>query len=105
MKQILVGIQDLLDQPNPADPAQTEGYQLFIQVFFHNKIREIFDSFYLFSNIFKEYIQQESNLAFAGKYGVQENGAAAGQAIPTSRLVSSLISYCNYVRRLLWVVQ
>lgn len=29
----LRGIQDLLDQPNPADPAQTEGYHLFIQVF------------------------------------------------------------------------
>ncbi|OAY72870.1 SUMO-conjugating enzyme SCE1 [Ananas comosus] len=25
------GNQDLLDQPNPADPAQTDGYQLFIQ--------------------------------------------------------------------------
>lgn len=33
MKQILVGIQDLLDQPNPADPAQTDGYHLFIQVY------------------------------------------------------------------------
>jgi len=31
VKQILVGIQDLLDQPNPADPAQTDGYHLFIQ--------------------------------------------------------------------------
>uniref|UniRef100_A0A7N0UXG0 UBC core domain-containing protein n=1 Tax=Kalanchoe fedtschenkoi TaxID=63787 RepID=A0A7N0UXG0_KALFE len=31
VKQILVGIQDLLDQPNPADPAQTDGYQLFMQ--------------------------------------------------------------------------
>uniref|UniRef100_F6GZZ2 UBC core domain-containing protein n=1 Tax=Vitis vinifera TaxID=29760 RepID=F6GZZ2_VITVI len=31
VKQILVGIQDLLDQPNAADPAQTDGYQLFIQ--------------------------------------------------------------------------
>ncbi|KAK6287839.1 Ubiquitin-conjugating enzyme E2 - like 4 [Theobroma cacao] len=31
VKQILVGIQDLLDAPNPADPAQTEGYHLFIQ--------------------------------------------------------------------------
>ncbi|GMP45347.1 hypothetical protein CsSME_00013901 [Camellia sinensis var. sinensis] len=31
VKQILVGIQDLLDQPNPADPAQTDGYQLYIQ--------------------------------------------------------------------------
>lgn len=34
VKQILVGIQDLLDQPNPADPAQTDGYHLFIQVCF-----------------------------------------------------------------------
>ncbi|KAJ7958188.1 SUMO-conjugating enzyme [Quillaja saponaria] len=31
VKQILLGFQDLLDQPNPADPAQTDGYQLFIQ--------------------------------------------------------------------------
>ncbi|KAA8537780.1 hypothetical protein F0562_027640 [Nyssa sinensis] len=31
MKQMLVGIQDLLDQPNPADPAQTDGYQLSMQ--------------------------------------------------------------------------
>ncbi|KZV22604.1 hypothetical protein F511_02621 [Dorcoceras hygrometricum] len=31
VKQILVGIQDLLGQPNPSDPAQTEGYHLFIQ--------------------------------------------------------------------------
>ncbi|KNA23018.1 hypothetical protein SOVF_028370 [Spinacia oleracea] len=31
VKQVLVGIQDLLDQPNAADPAQTEGYHLFIQ--------------------------------------------------------------------------
>jgi ubiquitin-conjugating enzyme E2 I len=36
VKQILVGIQDLLDLPNPADPAQTDGYHLFIQV--RNKI-------------------------------------------------------------------
>ncbi|CAN4095361.1 unnamed protein product [Withania somnifera] len=31
VKQILVGIQDLLDQPNPNDPAQTDGYQLYMQ--------------------------------------------------------------------------
>ncbi|KAL8104265.1 hypothetical protein AgCh_028475 [Apium graveolens] len=31
VKQILIRIQDLLDQPNPANPAQTEGYHLFIQ--------------------------------------------------------------------------
>lgn len=30
VKQILVGIQDLFDQPNELDPAQTEGYQLFV---------------------------------------------------------------------------
>ncbi|KAG6403435.1 hypothetical protein SASPL_135656 [Salvia splendens] len=33
VKQILVGIQDLLDTPNPQDPAQTEGYHMFIQFF------------------------------------------------------------------------
>ncbi|WZZ27439.1 hypothetical protein YC2023_010840 [Brassica napus] len=33
VKQILVGIQVLLDTPNPADPAQTDdGYHFFIQV-------------------------------------------------------------------------
>lgn len=32
VKQILVGIQDLLDTPNPADPAQTDGYHLYMQV-------------------------------------------------------------------------
>ncbi|KAL5223440.1 hypothetical protein ABZP36_010079 [Zizania latifolia] len=31
IKQILVGKQDMLDQPNPADPAQTDGYHIFIQ--------------------------------------------------------------------------
>ncbi|CAN6923950.1 unnamed protein product [Brassica oleracea] len=32
VKQILVGIQVLLDTPNPADPAQTDdGYYFFIQ--------------------------------------------------------------------------
>ncbi|XP_066322067.1 ubiquitin-conjugating enzyme E2 2-like [Miscanthus floridulus] len=29
--QVFIGIQNLLDQPNPADPAQTDGYHLFIQ--------------------------------------------------------------------------
>ncbi|OVA15878.1 Ubiquitin-conjugating enzyme [Macleaya cordata] len=31
--QILVGIRDLLDKPNPSDPAQTDAYQLFVEVF------------------------------------------------------------------------
>lgn len=29
--QILLGIQDLLDHPNPKDPAQADAYTLFIQ--------------------------------------------------------------------------
>ena len=29
VKQILLGIQDLLDSPNPASPAQSEAYMLF----------------------------------------------------------------------------
>lgn len=30
VKQILLGIQDLLDDPNPNSPAQSEAYNLFI---------------------------------------------------------------------------
>mmetsp|Transcript_3366 Transcript_3366/g.4173 ORF Transcript_3366/g.4173 Transcript_3366/m.4173 type:complete len:98 (+) Transcript_3366:280-573(+) len=30
IKQMLIGIQDLLDTPNPNSPAQSEAYQLFI---------------------------------------------------------------------------
>lgn len=29
IKQILLGIQDLLDNPNPADPAQEEPFKLY----------------------------------------------------------------------------
>lgn len=29
IKQLLLGIQDLLDDPNPADPAQQEAFTLF----------------------------------------------------------------------------
>ncbi|KAA3461369.1 SUMO-conjugating enzyme SCE1-like isoform X2 [Gossypium australe] len=32
VKQILVGIQDLLDAPNTADPAQAEGYNILIHL-------------------------------------------------------------------------
>ena len=35
IKQILIGIQDLLDEPNPDSPAQSEAFQLFI----HDKTR------------------------------------------------------------------
>lgn len=31
VKQLLVGIQDLLDSPNPEDPAQADAYQTYIQ--------------------------------------------------------------------------
>ena len=31
IKQILMGIQDLLDEPNPDSPAQSEAYTLFQQ--------------------------------------------------------------------------
>jgi len=30
VKQMLLGIQDLLDNPNPNSPAQAEAYQLFV---------------------------------------------------------------------------
>lgn len=31
VKQILLGVQELLDEPNANDPAQTEAYTLFVQ--------------------------------------------------------------------------
>lgn len=33
LKQVLMGIQDLLDEPNPNSPAQSEAYNLYM----HNK--------------------------------------------------------------------
>jgi ubiquitin-conjugating enzyme E2 I len=30
VKQMLLGIQDLLDNPNVGSPAQAEAYQLFV---------------------------------------------------------------------------
>lgn len=30
VKQMLMGIQDLLDSPNPNSPAQSEAYNLFV---------------------------------------------------------------------------
>ena len=42
IKQILMGIQDLLDEPNPDSPAQSDAYQLFIsdKVRYKRRIRE-----------------------------------------------------------------
>lgn len=42
IKQILMGIQDLLDEPNPDSPAQSDAYQLFIsdKVRYDRRIRE-----------------------------------------------------------------
>jgi hypothetical protein len=31
IKQLLVGIQELLVSPNPEDPAQAEAYQIYVQ--------------------------------------------------------------------------
>ena len=33
LKQVLIGIQDLLDDPNPQSPAQSDAYNLYM----HNK--------------------------------------------------------------------
>lgn len=30
VKQILLGVQDLLDNPNPKSPAQTDAFHLFV---------------------------------------------------------------------------
>ena len=43
LKQILLGIQDLLDNPNPNSPAQHEAYNLFRKdkVAYEKKVRQI----------------------------------------------------------------
>jgi ubiquitin-conjugating enzyme E2 I len=33
VKQVLIGIQDLLDNPNPNSPAQREAFELYVYVF------------------------------------------------------------------------
>ncbi|KAI3784960.1 hypothetical protein L1987_44068 [Smallanthus sonchifolius] len=42
VKQILVGIQDLLDSPNPASPAQNDAYAFFVKdlVGYKKRVRE-----------------------------------------------------------------
>ena len=43
IKQMLIGIQDLLDAPNPNSPAQSEAYQLFVnkdKTLYNKRIRE-----------------------------------------------------------------
>ena len=34
--QILLGIQELLDNPNPRDPAQAEAYTIYMYVYDHD---------------------------------------------------------------------
>lgn len=84
VKQILVGIQDLLDQPNPADPAQTDGYQLFIQVFAvpHILNPRLCLNFQVLLMVLTILLWP----CYAGTNWVQEKGAAAGQAVSPSRL-------------------
>jgi len=43
LKQILIGVQDLLDNPNPNSPAQAEAYQLFVsdRLAYDEKIKAI----------------------------------------------------------------
>jgi ubiquitin-conjugating enzyme E2 I len=42
IKQMLLGIQDLLDNPNDKSPAQRDAYELFVRdkISYRKKIRE-----------------------------------------------------------------
>jgi ubiquitin-conjugating enzyme E2 I len=42
IKQILMGIQDLLDEPNPDSPAQSQAYELFVnnKAAYKKKVKE-----------------------------------------------------------------
>ena len=43
VKQVLIGIQDLLDNPNPNSPAQADAYHLFIsdKAKYEQKVKEV----------------------------------------------------------------
>lgn len=43
VKQVLIGIQDLLDHPNPNSPAQADAYHLFIsnRPEYDQKVKEV----------------------------------------------------------------
>ena len=43
VKQVLIGIQDLLDNPNPNSPAQADAYHLFIsnRPEYDQKVKEV----------------------------------------------------------------
>ena len=36
----MLGVQDLLDSPNPASPAQSEAYMLFTRVEYDRKVKQ-----------------------------------------------------------------
>ena len=43
VRQVLLGIQDLLDNPNPNSPAQAEAYHMFIsdKKLYEQKVKEV----------------------------------------------------------------
>ena len=43
IRQILLGIQDLLDEPNPESPAQADAYNLFKKdrVAYERRVRQV----------------------------------------------------------------
>lgn len=94
VKQILVGIQELLDGPNPADPAQTEAYQLFIQVHTHHTL--ILSKLWspewlgLIPDTFSWILQLISSWwLYAGSSWIQATCKVTSEAIPTTNLVGS----------------
>ncbi len=49
IKQILLGIQELLNEPNPKDPAQAEAYAIYMQdkVEYDKRKQNRFDYYYM----------------------------------------------------------
>jgi ubiquitin-conjugating enzyme E2 I len=45
IKQILLGVQDLLDSPNPLSPAQEDAYRIFTQVLLRCSLGTLISSF------------------------------------------------------------
>jgi ubiquitin-conjugating enzyme E2 I len=71
IKQLLIGIQDLLDNPNPEDPAQAEAYQTYIQNRF---VFTIFIDILYFSEEYKKRVRKQAQ-NFAHEVIIRQFGA------------------------------
>lgn len=60
VKQILIGVQDLLNTPNKESPAQEEAYKIFVYVFFVYLTNSNFTVLFLITNPYFDFSTDKS---------------------------------------------